>query len=114
MFPSVAVAEPCVTCHNDDLSSPKRDWQLNDVMGATTWTYPAKTVAAEDLVSIIGTLRAAVRSNYAIYVDKVATFAEPPDIGDRWPEDGYYLPSVDVFMAEVEQLIPTLESLSLR
>jgi len=114
MFPSIAVAEPCVTCHNDDPNSPKRDWQLDDVMGATTWTYPAKTVAAGDLVSIIKTLREAVRSNYATYVDKVSTFASPPEIGARWPEDGYYLPSVDVFMDAVDQMIPTLDSLSLQ
>ena len=78
MFPSVAVAEPCVSCHNEDENSPKRDWQLGDVMGATTWTYPAKTVAPGDLVGIIETLRQAVRNNYAGYLDKVRTFENPP------------------------------------
>lgn len=113
MFPSVAVAEPCVSCHNKDENSPKRDWRLGDVMGATTWTYPAKSVAPGDLVGIIETLRQAVRDNYASYLDKVETFENPPEIGDKWPSDGYYLPNVDQFMAAIGDLIPTLDSLAL-
>ncbi|MGI9507714.1 MAG: c-type heme family protein [Geminicoccaceae bacterium] len=113
MFPSVAVAEPCVSCHNQDESSPKRDWQLGDVMGATTWTYPAKTVAPEDFIGIVQTLRQAVRANYASYLDKVRTFGNPPEIGDKWPSEGYYLPNVDVFMVAISELIPTLDSLAL-
>lgn len=113
MFPSVAVAEPCVSCHNQDENSPKRNWQLGDVMGATTWTYPAKSVALGDLVGIIETLRQAVRDNYAGYLDKVRTFENPPEIGGNWPSDGYYLPDVDVFMGAIGELIPTLNSLAL-
>ncbi|MDH3661583.1 MAG: DUF3365 domain-containing protein [Alphaproteobacteria bacterium] len=113
MFPSVAVAEPCVSCHNQAENSPKRNWQRGDVMGATTWTYPAKSVAPGDLIGIIETLRQAVRDNYAAYVDKARTFRNPPEIGDKWPSEGYYLPDVDVFMEAVSALIPTLNSLAL-
>ena len=113
MFPSVAVAEPCVSCHNGDQDSPKRNWKLGEVMGATTWTYPSKTVAPGDLVGIVRTLRRAVRANYMAYLDKVETFENPPEIGDKWPSDGYYLPDVDVFMGAIGKLIPTLDSLAL-
>ena len=37
MFPDVASAKPCVGCHNDHSKTPKKDWVLNDIMGATTW-----------------------------------------------------------------------------
>lgn len=37
MYPDFASAAPCVSCHNDHPDSPKTDWKLNDVMGATTW-----------------------------------------------------------------------------
>ena len=43
MFPDFASVQPCVTCHNEHPDTPKDDWQLGDVMGATTWAYPKKT-----------------------------------------------------------------------
>lgn len=113
MFPDIAVAEPCVSCHNAHEESPKRDWRLNDVMGATIWTYPSNDATADDLEAILLALRGAVRDAYAAYLDKAATFSDPPEIGDKWPQDGYYLPSVDLFMDEVGRLIPTLDSLPL-
>ena len=113
MFPDFAVADPCVSCHNDHENSPKRDWQLNEVMGATAWTYPSDGVAADELAAILKALRGAIKDAYAAYVDKAATFSEPPKIGGKWPREGYYLPSVDVFMEKVGRLIPTLESLAL-
>lgn len=112
MFPDVAAAEPCVSCHNAHEDSPKRDWQLNDVMGATTWSYPSKAVAGHELAEILEALRQAIREAYAAYLDKAATFSDPPEIGDKWPRDGYYLPTVDVFMEEVGRLIPTLDALA--
>jgi len=48
-------------------------------------------------------LRRSVREAYVHYLEKVATFADPPPVGERWPADGYFLPSADVFMAEVEE-----------
>ena len=113
MFPDVAVAEPCVSCHNAHEQSPKHDWRLNDVMGATTWTYPSKTVTTDELADMLMALRGAVREAYAAYIEKASTFSEPPVIGDKWPRDGYYLPTVDVFIEEVSRLIPTLDSLGL-
>ena len=64
MFPDLAVAEACVACHNEHDESPKRDWRLNDVMGATTWTYPAASVGMPEVLTIIGALRKGFRDAY--------------------------------------------------
>jgi hypothetical protein len=102
MFPDEAVAEACVTCHNEHEDSPRNDWRLGDLMGATTWAYPQEKVTLDELVGVLAALRSAFREVYQSYLDKVATFRDPPEIGTRWPRDGYYLPSVEVFMAELE------------
>jgi hypothetical protein len=101
MFPDVAVAQPCVTCHNGHEQSPKHDWQLNDIMGATTWTYPANSVTLAELMEILTGLRQGFRDAYSAYLTKTESFSKRPEIADKWPRDGYYLPTVEVFMAEV-------------
>jgi len=103
MFADVAVAEPCVACHNAHEQSPKQDWQLNDIMGATTWLYPAQRVDNAEMVTMLTALRHSFRDAYAAYLDKAATFAQPPTIGEKWPRDGYYLPTVDTFMGAINQ-----------
>jgi hypothetical protein len=113
MFPDFAVAEACVSCHNAHEESPKRDWRLNDVMGATTWTYPSDDVAVDELGAILVALRGAIKDAYTAYIDKAAAFSKPPEIGEKWPRDGYYLPDVDVFMVELGRLMPTLDTLAL-
>ena len=40
IYPDRAVTEACVDCHNTHPLSPKRDFQLNDVMGAIVITIP--------------------------------------------------------------------------
>jgi hypothetical protein len=35
-----AVSQTCVTCHNTHINSPKKDYQLNDVMGGIIVTIP--------------------------------------------------------------------------
>ena len=42
-----------------------------------------------------------MRETYTSYLTKAATFAAPPEVGERWPSEGRYLPDVDVFMAEL-------------
>ena len=101
MFADRAVVAECARCHNEHAGSPKTDWQLDDVMGATTWMYPDDAISVERAVALIGALRASVRAAYASYLEKAATFPQPPSIGSQWPRDGYYLPSADVFMAEL-------------
>jgi len=98
MFADIAVAAPCIECHNKHEQSPKHDWHLNDVMGAVTWMYPASEVSLEDMLKAIMVLHQGIQDAYAAYLEKVKTFAHPPVIGEHWPHDGYYLPSLEVFM----------------
>ena len=103
MFADVAVVKPCVECHNKHKDSPKTDWKLNNVMGATTWTYPEEYVTYDELVELILTLRNAFRNAYSLYIKKVSSFKVQPEIREKWPKDGYFLPSVDVFMEAINQ-----------
>lgn len=112
MFADVAVADACVSCHNEHPDSPKHDWKRGDTMGATTWMYPEAEVSVDTALQLVGVLRAGFRATYQRYLDKTATFAVPPEIGERWPRDGRYLPTVDAFMAEhARRAAPTLEAL---
>ena len=101
MFADKAVAEPCVECHNKHEQSPKHDWHLNDVMGGTTWMYPAQAVSLEEFVKVIMVLHQGFQDAYGAYLEKVRTFANPPSIGEHWPREGYFLPSSEIFMQEI-------------
>jgi adenylate cyclase len=103
MFADVAVADACVSCHNAHRESPKHDWRLGDVMGATTWTYPSGEVTLDEELAMLSALRKGFHDAYSSYLDKAATFSSPPPIGPQWPRDGYSLPAVDEFMAEVRR-----------
>ncbi len=99
MFPDVAVAKPCVSCHNEHEDSTKRDWKLGDVMGATTWSYPKESVPLREAMRVVAALRQSYLEAYAQYVRKAQEFENAPAVGERWPRDGYYLPRVDRFAA---------------
>lgn len=103
MFPDFSRPQPCVTCHNTHPDSPKTDWTTQDVMGATTWTYPNGTVSPAELAKMVVTVRAAVKDAYSAYLKKAVSLSKPPQIGTGWPRDGYFLPSVETFMAEVDR-----------
>lgn len=40
VYPDVAVAEPCVSCHNDHKDTPRTDFKLGDVMGGVVIRVP--------------------------------------------------------------------------
>ena len=40
VYPDVAVAKACVTCHNDHKDSPKTDFKLGDIMGGVVIRIP--------------------------------------------------------------------------
>jgi hypothetical protein len=40
VYPDIAVAPACVTCHNTHQDSPRSDFQLNDVMGGVVVRIP--------------------------------------------------------------------------
>nr|VFK27646.1 MAG: Protein of unknown function (DUF3365) [Candidatus Kentron sp. MB] len=101
MYADIAVSKACIVCHNEHAGSSKHDWRMGDVMGATSWTYPYKEVSIEQLLEMVVVLRQSVREAYAQVIEKVNTFETPPVIGDKWPRQGYYLPTVDQFMSRV-------------
>lgn len=104
MYPDLASAEPCVTCHNEHPDSPKKDWKMNDIMGATTWTYPAEMVSASAYLDATEAFYHAVEEAYQIYLDRAASFSDPVPIGEQWPAEGArVLPDASVFMAEVRK-----------
>ncbi|WP_147124741.1 c-type heme family protein [Shimia ponticola] len=103
MYPDIAGAGPCVSCHNDHKDSPKTDWKLDDVMGATTWTYPRASLHPDEYLLTTDAFMASVAEAYGLYLDKVKGFETPPAIGTDWPspERGVALPDVPTFMAAV-------------
>jgi hypothetical protein len=103
MFPDIAVAPACVNCHNEHPNTSKTDWKLRDMLGATTWSYPKDKVTIEELLGILAALRSSFATAYDAYLAKVATFENAPEIGERWPRDGYFLPTREVFMHEFER-----------
>jgi adenylate cyclase len=103
MFPDVAVAKACVDCHNRHEGSPKHDWKVGDLMGATTWTLSASSMSLSEALETIAALRKSFRDAYVAYIDKATKFSSPPEIGKKWPSDGYCLPDPDTFMEEAER-----------
>ncbi|HMI86832.1 MAG TPA: DUF3365 domain-containing protein [Polyangiaceae bacterium] len=103
MFPDVAVTKGCVDCHNRHVDSPKRDWKVGDVMGATTWTLASSTLSVSEAIDTIAALRRSFRDAYVAYIEKAKTFSAPPEIGKKWPSEGHCLPDPDSFMEEAER-----------
>jgi adenylate cyclase len=103
MFPDYAVTAGCVSCHNEHPQSPKTDWKLKDMMGATTWSYPKGSVTLEEAMQIVASLRAGFAAAYDGYLAKVQTFEKVPEIGERWPREGYYVPTRGAFLREFER-----------
>ncbi len=42
VYPDLAVTEACIGCHNAHPESPKRDFKVNDVIGAMVISFPVK------------------------------------------------------------------------
>ena len=104
MFPDRAAAPACVSCHNEHPNSPKKDWVLNEAMGATTWSYAGRQVPSETMLRMVRKLRESAVDAYGSYLQKIATYpgANRPTIGDKWPRDGNYLPDRETFRKAVE------------
>lgn len=106
MFPDFAVAKPCVECHNKHPETTKTDWAMGDLMGATTWTYPQDSLSFDELQAIVLAYRKGIAATYDMFLAEVKTFKgqEVPPIGDKWPAEGYYLPSTQAFVDSVTLL----------
>ncbi len=104
MYPDFASAAPCVTCHNEHADSPKIDWKMDDVMGATTWTYPKDRVGAAEYLDVTEAFYAAIAEAYDIYLERAKGFSQEINIGPDWPSEGHLaLPDAATFMAELRQ-----------
>ncbi|WP_425071471.1 c-type heme family protein [Sagittula sp. S175] len=102
MFPDFASAQPCVTCHNEHVDSPKTDWKMDDVMGATTWTWPDDMVSDTEMDAAIRATYGAVALAWDGYLKKATLFGTPPEIGAVWPGEGRHaLPDTETFMRAV-------------
>lgn len=104
MFPDIASAPACVSCHNEHPDSPRKDWKLDDVMGATTWSFPRAKISTDELVEILGAYRIVAMDAYGSYLKKSESFdpAQRPKLGERWPKDGLFLPDADTFRKRIE------------
>jgi len=106
MFADIAVAEPCVSCHNQHERSPKKDWKLGDIMGATTWSFPRDSVTLEEAGRILNAYRASARAVYQRYHDKTTRFSDTRvTVTERWPLQGEAaIPRVETFCDSVYRL----------
>lgn len=114
MVPDVAVAKPCVQCHNEHKESPKNDWQEGDIMGATTWTYPEKTISYEELFSMINSLHKGIGDAYSRILEEFGKLPKSPVISKQWPAEGYAIPDMETFMTKVSNInsIATLKAIA--
>ena len=104
LYADIAVTKGCVSCHNEHPNTPKRDWKLGDVMGATTWTYPSAMVNDQELREGIAQTYDAVERAYMAFLEKAGQFDEPPFVGQGWPEQGRrQVPDAATFMAAVRE-----------
>lgn len=106
MFADIAGAMPCVSCHNGHEETPKDDWKLGDIMGATTWTYPKDSVTYEEIVAMVEAYRTGAKYTLNEYAQEIEAFesSDKPVIGDKWPAEGMFVPSADVFLDSVKTL----------
>lgn len=106
MFADVAGAAPCVSCHNGHEQSPKKDWQLGDVMGATTWQYPSDSLTYDEALNIIKAYRDGTKAIYNQFLEEVQGFkvAIKPEIGNKWPSTGFYIPTTESFIDSVRKM----------
>jgi len=40
---------------------------------------------------------------YSSFINKLKEYDSPPIIGNKWPKDGYFLPSISVFTTEINR-----------
>ncbi len=106
MFADLASAAACVTCHNKHPQTSKSDWVLGDVMGATTWQYPKDSLTYKETVAVLNSYAKGTVDIYKEYLDEIKAFkdSEKPEIGKKWPAEGNYLPTAEVFLDSVKKL----------
>ena len=74
-------------------------------------------ISTREYVLGIKALINSTNKTYAAYLEKTRTFPNKPEIGDKWPKQGYYLPTEKVFFERLNAIISarvTKELLSLK
>lgn len=106
MYPDFASAEACVSCHNEHERTTKVDWQLGDLMGATTWSYPGDSVTTDEFVRMLAAYREGVAEVWEMYLEEFDSMdGQPlPTVGKFWPASGAFLPEGGVFQDSVAAL----------
>ena len=106
MYPDFASAKACVSCHNEHERTSKSDWQLGDLMGATTWSYPGDSVTTDELVAMLKAYRAGVSSVWSRYLGEIQAMdpSVQPAIGSTWPSQGAFVPDGKTFQDSVAEL----------
>lgn len=106
MYPDFASAEACVSCHNEHERTSKSDWQIGDLMGATTWSYPGDSVTTDELVTMLKAYRAGVSSVWSRYLGEIQAMDSTvrPAIGRMWPSQGAFVPDGKTFQDSVAEL----------
>ena len=102
MYPDVAVGTPCVECHNNHDKSTFDQWELGMIMGATTWSHPKESLTIKETLQTIKDLRLSLRETYQAYLNRAKRFNNPPEIGDKWPNECFCIPSADNMMSAQE------------
>ena len=52
---------------------------------------------------ILAALRMSFAAAYDGYLAKISAIEKPPEIGPKWPRDGYAVPAREVFLQEFER-----------
>jgi adenylate cyclase len=107
MFPDFASAAPCVSCHNQHINSPKTDWVLGDLMGATTWSYPTDSVSSDEFIAMLKAYRSGVAVVWDAYLDELQDLdaEKQPHIGNQWPDQGLFIPNQVALRDSIDALV---------
>lgn len=107
MFPDYASAAPCVTCHNQHPNSTKTDWEMGDMMGATTWSYPKDSLTTDEFIAMLSAYRTGVSVVWDAYLDELNHLEaqKQPGIGEQWPKDGLFIPNHQTLRDSIDDLV---------
>lgn len=103
MSQDIAVVTACVSCHNKHPESPKTNWEINDVMGATTWLYPEEEISLSESLKLLSELRNGFKFAYQHFINEVKQMPKIYVVGNKWPSEGDFVPSTDAFMIELSK-----------
>ncbi len=106
MFPDMASAGPCVSCHNEHARTRKSDWALGDIMGATTWAYPSDSVTTDEFLAMMNAYREGVAVVWSQYLGELEQLDtdQRPEVGATWPSEGRFIPDHSALRDSIDRL----------